>query len=429
MKRVLIVTYYWPPSGGAGVQRWLKFTKYLPDFDWEPYIITVDPEHATYPLLDDSLDKEVSNELKVIRTKSREWFSAYKKVSGSEKIPYGGFANDKEKISSKQKLARFVRGNLFIPDPRKGWNRFALSEALRLLKKEQFHCVITTGPPHSSHLIGLKLSRKTGVPWVADFRDPWTDIYYYRKFYPTKAAHQINLRMENKVLSRAKKVITVSDGFKKIFANKRSVPEEKIFIIPNGFDENDFQPGRKNKNEVFRITYVGTLADSYPLDSFIEALMELKEQKASVRLRFIGSISDFQKQKLEVLEAESIEYIQYVDHKKALAYMQDTTVLLLVIPDHDSSNGILPGKIFEYLASEKPIIGIGPVESDSSNILQETGAGKMIAFNDKEGMLRLLEAHYKDFKNNIPYNLSDKYLQYSRKNLSRRLSEILNELN
>jgi len=182
MQKVLIVTYYWPPGSGAGVQRWLKFSKYLPQYGWEPFILTVDPQYAAYPSIDSTLEKEIPVNVKVFRTKATDWFRIYSK--NKSKIPTAGFANNYDN-SFKGILFRFLRGNLFIPDPRKGWNRFALRKALEIIEKEGITCIVTTSPPHSTQLIGMKLKRRyPGIRWIADLRDPWTDIYYYKKFYP-----------------------------------------------------------------------------------------------------------------------------------------------------------------------------------------------------------------------------------------------------
>ena len=179
MKKILIITYYWPPSGGAGVQRWLKFSKYLPEFGYEPVILSVDEKEASYAQLDYSLLAEINPGMAIHKTRTFEPYNLYRKLSNKKEIPYGGFSNQK-RITLFEKFSRFVRGNLFVPDPRKGWNRFAYKKAAELIRREQIEVVVTSGPPHSTHLIGRRLKRHFGVKWIADFRDPWTDIYYYK---------------------------------------------------------------------------------------------------------------------------------------------------------------------------------------------------------------------------------------------------------
>jgi glycosyltransferase involved in cell wall biosynthesis len=241
MNKILIITYYWPPAGGPGVQRWLKFAKYLPQHKIQPIILTVDPQYATYPIFDSSLEDEIQDDIKVIRTKSFELFSIYKKITGSDQVPYSGFATE-ENISFLQKISRFIRGNFFLPDPRKGWNKFALKAAKELIKKENIHLIITTGPPHSTHLIGNQLKKiYKNLNWTADFRDPWVDIFYYNKFYPTKFSKKIDTGFEKRTFENADKIIVVSNSMKVNYANKYSNQSHKIHVITNGYDPDDFR--------------------------------------------------------------------------------------------------------------------------------------------------------------------------------------------
>ena len=188
MKKVLVITYYWPPSGGAGVQRWVKFIKYFKDQNINPFIISVDPDFASYPLIDNSLKNDIPDNTNVYLTKTNEPYSLYKKINNNQ-TPYAGFANE-GRPNFFQKIARFIRGNFFIPDSRKGWNNFAYKKAVEILEKENIDTVITTSPPHSTQLIGLKLKETQNIKWIADLRDPWTDIYYYKSMLHTKWAKQ-----------------------------------------------------------------------------------------------------------------------------------------------------------------------------------------------------------------------------------------------
>lgn len=428
MKRVLIFTYYWPPSGGAGVQRWLKFSKFLPEYGWEPIVITVDPKKATYPVLDNSLQNEVGDNVRVIRTDSQEWFSLYKKLTGSGNVPYAGFANESQKTSFMQKAARFFRGNFFLPDPRKGWNKYALKAAASLINDTSIDCIVTTGPPHSTQLIGLKLRKKYNIPWLADFRDPWTDIYYDHQFFPTLPAKRINLGYERKVLIRSDLVLTVSKGLKEIFLGKQYFKTNKVKVIHNGFDEEDFQFEVSPEKNHFIISYVGTLSDIYPIDSFIKAFLDLLKKFPAFKLRFIGSVSSNQHAKLKEIPDNSIEFIEYVEHKKAVEYMKLSDVLLLVIPEHSSGKGILTGKIFEYLAAGCSILGIGPPDGDSGLILKETGAGMMLLSNNQEEMITCLTRFYDESKTHSSKDNKHNYLQFSRKILTGELAKIMNSL-
>jgi glycosyltransferase involved in cell wall biosynthesis len=263
MNKVLIVTYYWPPSGGAGVQRWLKFSKYLPEFGWEPIILTVDPEYAAYPVTDFSLNDDIPASIKVVTTPATNYFSIYKK--DKSKIPTAGFANNIDN-TFKGKLLRFVRGNFFLPDPRRGWNKYAFKKACELIEAEGIRHIITTSPPHSTQLIGLNLKKKYRfIKWTVDLRDPWTDIYYYKQFYPTLISKAVDVRYEIRVLKRADNIITVGESLKTLFSSKVNNIEKKIRVITNGYDESDFKEVPKVIPKRFTITYVGTLSDIYPI--------------------------------------------------------------------------------------------------------------------------------------------------------------------
>ncbi|MEX0980795.1 MAG: glycosyltransferase family 4 protein [Bacteroidales bacterium] len=424
MKRVLIITYYWPPSGGAGVQRWLKFVKYLPGFGWEPIIIAPDPDRATYPAMDQSLKNEVGKNTRVIHTEGDGSFRLYKKFFGKKQLPSAGFANNTEKNSFMDKFSRFIRGNFFIPDPRKGWNKHAEKAAKEIIHDTGVDIIITTGPPHSTHLIGLTLSSQFGIPWLADFRDPWTDIYYYRDFYPTPPAHRLNVRLEKKVISNANHIVTVSRGLKNILVEKNWCSAEKITVIHNGFDKDDFLNIPEPDRERFTITYVGTLSDAYPIDSFIQAITELLESGTDLELRFIGSVSRNQRNKLGAIPNNHIIYVPYVDHDKAIEYMGLSNLLLLILPEHTSTQGILTGKLFEYLASKRPILGIGPHDCDAAVILSECDAGVMAGYSDETQMRSFIS---ESINSHTPRNekLSKPCQRFSRKKLTQQLTEIL----
>lgn len=422
MKRVLIITYYWPPSGGAGVQRWLKFTKFLPEFSWEPVILTVDPDKASYPVEDHSLFTEIDSDTMVIRTSAKQWFSLYKKYTGGGNLPYGGFANDAERISLVQKIARFVRGNFFLPDPRKGWNRYAYRAASEYLSDHQVDIIITTGPPHSTHLIGRKLRKHFDVPWIADFRDPWTDIFYYRSFYPTPLAHYINRLMELSVLRKSDRILTVSPSWKSMLQKKINVTPDKFHVLTNGFDPEDFPEIPQSQSDRFTLTYLGTVADSYPIDGLVHAFLRLIEKVPEALLRFVGTLSENRMKRIMELPARNYEIIPYVDHSTAISYLCNTSALLLIIPSHSSNQGIIPGKVFEYIAAARPIICLGPADSDSARIISEAQAGKALSPEDTDSILATLTAFH---ENPIPVEPSD---QYSRKTITRDLSKIMNSI-
>ncbi len=389
MNKVLIVTYYWPPSGGAGVQRWLKFSKYLPEFGWEPIILTVDPEYAAYPVTDFSLKEDLPSLVKVYFTPAINYFGIYKK--DISKIPSAGFANSIDN-TLKGKLLRFIRGNFFLPDPRKGWNKYAIKKACELIETEGIKNVITTSPPHSTQLIGLKIKKKyPALNWIADLRDPWTDIYYYKQFYPTFFSKLIDLGYEESVLRKADKIITVGASLKNLFSLKVKGIENKTEVITNGYDKDDFSGMIAQTPSKFTITYVGTLSDIYPIDGFLNALYSFKEKGNEFILRFIGSVSQKQKDLIQSKTIDSIvEFIPYVDHAEAIKYMLNTSVLLLIIPDHQSNKSIITGKLFEYLASGKPIVCLGPADGDAAGIIENTGHGITFSYSDSKGVSEYL---------------------------------------
>ena len=345
MKKILIITYYWPPSGGPGVQRWLKFSKYLPEFGYDPIIITVDPEKAEYPIKDYTLEQDVRADQIVYRTDCSGLYEYYKKLTKAPSAPYSGFVNEGTP-SLKQKIARFIRGNFFLPDARRGWNKHAYHQAIQIIQEEKIDAVITTGPPMSTHLVGQKLKKRFHLHWIADFRDPWTDIYYYNKMYPTPVAKAIDRKYERNVLLDADQVITVSDYIKKQLAAKSpAIQASKIKVIANGFDAEDFDliiP----KEDVFTITYTGTLAADYTIDSFIHTVKRLSTSE-KLKLRFVGKVDLGIAQKLSEQLGDSVEIHAFVAHADAIKYMKSSSVLLLIIPNIEGNKGNLTGKLVE----------------------------------------------------------------------------------
>ena len=424
MSKVLIITYYWPPSGGAGVQRWLKFSKYLPEFGWEPIILTIDPEYAAYPVTDNSLTEGLPLSIKVHKTPAIDYFSIYKK--DKYKIPAAGFANSVDN-TLKGKIFRFIRGNFFLPDPRKGWNNYAFKKACDLIEAEGIRHVITTSPPHSTQLIGLKLKKKyPAIMWIADLRDPWTDIYYYKQFYPTIFSKMIDIRFERSVLKKADKIITVGVSLKTLFSSKMTDIKNKIEVITNGYDENDFSGIIATTPSIFTITYVGTLSDIYPIDGFLNALHNFKEKGNKFMLRFIGAVSLKQKDLIQSKTGDSVlEFIPYVDHPAAIKFMLNSTVLLLIIPDHQSNKSIITGKLFEYIASGKPIVCLGPADGDAAGIIRDTGHGMTFSYTDSKGISEYLSTLISDIS--IIEKMSPEV--FSRLELTRKIIPLLSNFN
>jgi len=434
MKKVLIITYYWPPSGGAGVQRALKFVKYLPEFNIRPIVLTVDETRASYPVLDVSLLNDIPKDIRVIKTHSFEPLKILSKVASKKAIPYGGFSGqNKEKLS--QRLLRFIRGNFFIPDARVGWVNYAYKEACRIIESEQIDTILISSPPHSSQLIGLKLKKKyPKLHWIADLRDPWTDIYYYKEMMHTYIAKEKDALYERNVLDQADAILMVSDDIKRSFIAKSSDKNEnKFHVIPNGFDNDDFSVETTIEEDKFLITYVGTIADVYKPQVFFEAMKTLidKYPDDKIIIRFVGSISPAISVVVEKLNIKDhCEFISHVSHDEAIKYMMGSSALLLVIPEVENNKGILTGKLFEYLNTRKQIIGLGPVDGDASAIIAECNAGKMFERNNREGIESFIESMFLNWKNKMLLpNTSPKINNYSRKNQAKVLAGIINDTN
>jgi len=430
VKKVLIITYYWPPSGGAGVQRWLKFTKYLPESGIEPVILTVDPEYASYPQRDASLLKEIPGNIKIIYTRSsRGIFNAYKKLTGKEEVPYGGFVNESEP-GLLQKILRFIRGNFFLPDARRGWNHYAFKAGLKAIEEYKIDIVITTSPPHSTQLTGLKLKRKKGIKWIADLRDPWTDIYYTDKMFQTLPAKRINRRLESLVLNNADRVIATCDATRDVFRSKlqKGQSPEKVITITNGFDPDDFT-SHNIIPEKFIITYLGTLAGNYNIEVLTTALANLQPpDKTGIILRFIGRADEKVLAKISEESKVTIERIPYVDHRKAMDYLAGSAALLIVIPADRKSNEMIPGKLFEYLASRRPVIAIGPGNSDTGAILKETNAGRIFGNTQAANLEEYIRELITKFKAGQFETEPSGIENYSRPVLAGRIAEVISFL-
>jgi glycosyltransferase involved in cell wall biosynthesis len=428
VKKVLVITYYWPPSGGAGVQRWLKLTKYLPQAGIEPLVLTVDPKYASYPQKDPDLIKDISRELKVYYTVSPTGiFKAYRKLTRKEEVPYGGFVNEGNP-GFLQQFFRFIRGNFFLPDARRGWNRFALKAAIKIIGDNNIDAVITTSPPHSTQLIGMKLKKKLGIKWIADLRDPWTDIYYSDKIFQTLPAKWINGRMESFVLNVADRVIATCNTTRDVFRSKVKQSPEKVMTITNGFDPDDFNFGEIIPGK-FAITYLGTLAGNYDIEVLIRAIEHFNSiEKADITLKFIGKTDENVIAGLREITNVSVGLIPYVNHRKAMEYLAGSAALLLVIPSDRKINEMIPGKLFEYLASGRPVIALGPKDSDAGTILTETGGGRIFAKAEFKALGEYLIELYKNFKSGHfetnPFGID----KYSRKNLAEKYAEIINSI-
>ncbi|MES2622428.1 MAG: glycosyltransferase family 4 protein [Bacteroidota bacterium] len=425
MKKVLIFTYYWPPAGGVAVQRWLKFSKYLPEFGWEPIIITV--KNGSYPYFDESQLKEISPMLRVYHTKTFEPFELYNFFRGKrgKSLPVVTVGSKQQK-SLFQTLSEYIRANFFIPDARKGWVPYAVKKGEEILSNEKIDVIVTTGPPHSAHLIGLKLKEKFGVKWVADFRDPWTGIFYNDMLPRTQKAKQKDKELETKVLQTADLVTVISAGMKNEFEDTA----RKIEVVLNGYDEEDFQnpeAGRR-KPGTFTIRYVGNMMATQNIEVFWKVISEIQTEKNPISIEFIGRVDEVVKERVSKNGLASlVSYREFVDHKKAIQLMQDADLLLFVIPAVKDNRLILTGKLFEYLASKSEVISFGPITGNASTIFDECGRKKMLGFTDIEGVQSQLNDALNFFRQNktaFKYK-GDRHLPYSRKQQTQALKQLL----
>lgn len=427
--QVLLFTYYWPPSGGAGVQRWLKFCKFLPEFQIKPIVVTVDEENASYPVIDHSFSHDISKDLKIVKTKSFEPLNYYQKLSGRKQVPFAGFANETNE-NWKHEVSRFIRGNFFIPDARRGWNSFAIKAGMQLIKEENIQTIITTSPPHSSQLIGLKLKEKYHLNWVADLRDPWTDIYYYKKMNHTFLAKWIDSNYEKKVLEKADKIVVVSEFIKNMFLQKSTkINPNNIVVIPNGYDEEDFNHIKKYAStDKILIAYNGTLSNDYPIQPFIEALCIVLDAYfgKAIYIQFTGSVSENVKQYIKEKIPNNCIFNAHVPHKKSVELLIQSDISLLLIPDVANNEGILTGKLFEYLAAENPIICIGPKHGNAAAIIENCKSGKTFDKHEIPSIVNFLKTLISALNANESITIKNHLnAQYSRRNLTKKMAEIL----
>ena len=434
MKRVLIITYYWPPSGGSGVQRWLKMSKYLPENGWQPVIYTT--EGAEYPIVDPSLEKDVAPEVEVIRRPIFEPYTFYKKFLGmkKEETVKMGFIQEKEKKKSwKEDLSLWIRGNLFIPDARRWWVKPSVRYLKSYLKDHPVDAIISTGPPHSMHLIAMKLKEALRIPWVADFRDPWTEIDYYNDLRLTRCSDRKHHRLEREVLSKADKVVTVApDGARRL----GKIGNRNVRVVYNGFDRDDDAQTPISLPESFTITYLGVLSKIQNPKNLWQVLGELiKEDEKfnkDLKINIIGQIDNSVSQSIEEQGlAQHVTYSPYIPHDQVSAVHRSSTLLLLLLmPDSEPrAKGLLTGKLFEYLASGRPILCIGPEDDDAARILKETQAGVTVRFEDRERMKETIKGLYQKYlENDLPDNANAEVERYSRRELTKQYAKILNQI-
>jgi glycosyltransferase involved in cell wall biosynthesis len=418
--KVLIITYYWPPAGGSGVQRWLKFVKYLQNFGIEPVVYTVDD--VRYPKEDDSLSKEIPKGITILKQpiwEPTDLFFWKKKKQKKKDISN----------STNSGVLSFIRGNFFIPDPKVFWVRPSVKFLENYLKENKVDVLISTGPPHSMHLIAHQLQQKTNIKWLADFRDPWSNLYYNKEFKQSQFAITRNKKLENTILKNADCVLTVSNSLKNEFEKQA----KRVEVITNGFDSEVLVSNAITLDKRFSISYIGLLPKQSNPKLFFIALQKIcienADFKKDLKLNFIGDISDEVKNEIQINNlSENTEFFGYVSHKKAIEYQQKTQVLLLLIPNIANAQGILTGKLFEYLTTNRPIFAISPDNKDLEEILVQTNTGFMLDYKNELKIREAIEAMYHRYKKGFLGVDAKNIDKYHRKQLTKELAIIIKSL-
>jgi len=444
VKRLLIITYYWPPTGGSGVQRWVKFSKYLPEFGWQPVVYT--PENPEQLARDESLLADIPACAEVVKTRILEPYELYRRLTGGKKGEGEVNPVNAQQKNWKQRLSLWVRGNCFVPDPRIGWVRPSVRFLKKYLAEHPVDAVVTTGPPHSVHLIGLGLKKALGLRWIADFRDPWTEMFYYKHLGLGPAADRRHHRLEQAVLDGADAVISVSPPVAADFRAKTQTP---VVLITNGFDEDDFAeagepssgapgvqffPDPENGSEKIldtpapqrprtkvRLVHTGLFAaDGNPInlwDALAERCAADPAFRERLQIRLAGKVDAAVTEAVRErgLGGNLVE-LGYLPHDETVREQRAADILLLPLRREPEYAKVLPGKIFEYLAARRPVLGIGQEDGAAAAVLRDAAAGQMFDWDKKDELLAFLDAEHPQ---------TEGIEKYTRRALTAQLAELL----
>ena len=424
MKKILIITYYFPPAGGPGVQRWLKFVKYLPDFNIQPIVYI--PENPTYPIVDEKLVTEISDKAIILKQPIFEPYqlAAVFSKNKTKKISSGIIPNQK-KQTFLDKTFLWIRGNLFIPDARVFWVKPSVKYLKQYIQDNNIETIITSGPPHSLHLIGLELKQELKVNWLADFRDPWTTIGYHKALKLSNYASKKHKKLEFQVLNSADTIIVTSNTTKSEF---QAITSKPIEVITNGYDVEKI--ARPTLDEKFTLAHIGSLlSERNPKllwETLSELLQEIPDFKNHFELKLIGTVSQ------EIIETihhykldKYLNNLGYVSHDEAVLQQRKSQVLLLIEINSQDTKSILPGKLFEYMVSERPIIAIGPNGSDFAEIIINTNTGVFVNYDEREKLKKTIIVYYNEYLEGKLKSHAVGLQQYSRKNLTEKLSHLI----
>lgn len=435
MKKILIIAYYFPPSGGPGVQRVLKHVKYLPGFGWDPLVLTV--ENGNFPARDESLLKEIPENCKVYRTKIFEPYDLYRIFMGKEKesaIDVNVIKKEDQERTLKERFAEFIRSTFFIPDARALWRFSARKTINKIFEENDIQAVYSSSPPYTCSIIARNIKRKKRLPWIAGFRDPWTGFISAPDRWAIPRA--VDKHMEHSVFNEADYVECAWPGIIKDALDKYPDLDNKKFIhVPNGFDSSDFPKVEQKRNSKFTITYTGSLYGRRNPKSFFQAIENLINNniidRNKLHLRFVGRFGAEVEEMFENASfKDAIEIIGYVPHSKSIEYLLQSDVLLLIVDESKESRNIVPGKVYEYIGVKKPLIAIAPQDSDIADLIRETNSGKVAHQTEIEKTEKIIMDYYYKWLEEKPLNEPNitEINKYERRNSAKKLSELLNEL-
>jgi glycosyltransferase involved in cell wall biosynthesis len=422
LTKVLLITYYWPPAGGGGVHRWLKMSKYLVKMGIDLTVYT--PSNPEYPVIDKSTVDDVHSDITVWKHPITEPYAWYKRFTGKQQDQkiYSGFINDKPSLT--QRLSVWVRGNFFIPDARMMWIKPSVKYLAKRLQEEDFDCIISTGPPHSMHMIALGLKKRfPSLKWVADFRDPWTGIDFYDQLQLSASADHKHRKLEREVLTAADEVVTVSEQI--AIDLSQLAGNRDVEVVTNGYDPADFSNEVK-VSEKPEIVYLGSMnADRNP-GVLWKAMREMLDRGIEPMLvRLIGQIDGKVLADIEALGlGDYVSIEDFVPHDEAVKIMQSAPALLLVVNNTPGAEGILTGKFFEYVGSRRPILCVGPQQGALRQVMSDQDSYHYVSYEDAAACVKVLQTLSQGYRNStIGHDLG---LHFSRKFLAERYLHIVN---
>lgn len=424
MKRVLVISYYWPPSGGSGVQRWVKMCKYLPSLGWQPVVYT--PENPALIATDSTLEADIPPQVEVIRRPIFEPGQFAKKSTGAQVTPINA-----QKKTLKQRIAMWIRGNVFIPDPRVLWVLPSVNYLKKYLREHPVDAIVSTGPPQSMHLIAQRLSKALDIPWIADFRDPWTKMFYFKHLSLNAFSYRRHVRLEKSVLDDADMVVAVSPLVQRDF---EAMTSTRVELITNGYDEDDFQTAEQaSVSGPFTITHAGLFASDGNPECVWQAVASLKESNPAFASNFrIVLAGKTDRQIIESIEAAGLKNnltdLGYIDHACVVGKMMESTVLMLPLRKEPEYKATIPGKLFEYLASRRPVLGIGQKDGAMASILASARAGETFGWDETEAVKAWIEDKFIQWSNGQLRPADGEIRKYTRRELARQYAALLDKL-